>query len=426
MQKKLELSLNAALLDIIHKEIDHQGIISFARYMELALYTNRLGYYSSDLKKFGKQGDFVTAPEISPLFTQCLAKQIQEIINAIKEADILEFGAGSGKMAMDLLTELEKLGCLPRHYYILELSASLKERQKILFEKEIPKLLHRIQWLEHLPSSGFKGAIIANEVIDAMPVHKFNIKFIPDGLPRAQSNGGLSRGRSAALQLDQARGFIPRAKSNQLNEIYVAKKNGEFIWQEDKASTPELKQRINAVADILMNYQAAGYDLPDKYESEINLLLPGWLNALNQCINQAVVILLDYGYPRHEYYHPQRSMGTLMCHYQHRVHSDPLILTGLQDITAHVDFSLLAESAMAAGFTVSGYTDQAHFLFNCGLMDLLNSNNIHTAEKLAVNQQVKLLTLPSEMGELIKVMALNKNIELSPLGFQHNDKRVKL
>jgi len=385
MQKKLELLLNAALIDIICKEIDRYGIISFARYMELALYTPELGYYSSNLEKFGKQGDFVTAPEISPLFTRCLSKQIQQIINAIKEADVLEFGAGSGKMALDLLTELEKLDCLPRHYYILELSASLKERQKNLFKKEIPGLFHRIQWLERLPS-GFKGAIIANEVIDAMPVHKFN----------------------------------------KLNEMYVAKGRGGFIWQEDAPSTPELKQKINAVADMLMNYQAAGYDLSDKYESEINLLLPAWVSTLNQCIDQAIVILLDYGYPQHEYYHPQRSMGTLMCHYQHKAHSDPLILTGLQDITAHVDFSLLAESAIAAGFTVSGYTDQAHFLFNCGLMDLLNSNNTHTAEKFTINQQVKLLTLPSEMGELIKVIALNKNIELNLLGFQNFDKRGKL
>lgn len=387
MQKKLESSLNAQLLDIIYKEIDRHSIISFARYMELALYTPGLGYYSSDLEKFGRQGDFVTAPEISPLFTQCLAKQIQQIINAIKEADVLEFGAGSGKMALDLLIELEKLDCLPRHYYILELSANLKERQRNLFKKEIPSLFHRIQWLEHLPSSGFKGAMIANEVIDAMPVHKFKIKTS--------------------------------------NEIYVAKKKGQLIWQEDTPSTPQLKHRMNAVSDILMNYQAYGYDLPDQYESEINLLLPSWLNALSHSIDQAVVILLDYGYPRHEYYHPQRSMGTLMCHYQHRAHSDPLILTGLQDITAHVDFSLLAESALAAGFTVSGYTDQAHFLFNCGLMDLLK-NNTPTAETLAINQQIKLLTLPSEMGELIKVMALNKNIELSPLGFQQNDKRAKL
>ena len=394
MHKKLGLLLNAHLLDIIHKEINRHGMITFERYMQLALYTPDLGYYTGDLKKFGKEGDFVTAPEISVLFTQCLAKQIQQILNSLEEGDLLEFGAGSGKMAVDLLTELEKLECLPKHYYILELSANLQERQKILFAKKIPHLLNRIQWLNSLPI-GFKGAIVANEVLDAMPVHKFKLRRSAD-------------------------------RFDIFNEIYVTHKNAQLRWQDDSPSSAELTQKITFIADMLNAYQEDGYDLPDEYESEINLILPNWLNALSQSIDQAMVILFDYGYPRHEYYHPQRASGTLMCHYQHRAHTDPLTLTGLQDITAHVDFSALAESAVAAGFSISGYTDQAHFLFNCGLIDLLNSNNAHPAETLAINQQVKLLTLPSEMGELVKVIALNKNIQLTPLGFKHNDKRAKL
>ena len=166
--------------------------------------------------------------------------------------------------------------------------------------------------------------------------------------------------------------------------------------------------------------------LPMDYESEINLLLPAWLKALDQCTHQAVILLLDYGFPRQEYYHPERSMGTLMCHHRHKAHSDPLVLTGLQDITAHVDFSFLADAAFAAGFHVAGYTDQAHFLFNCGLMDRLDSNETYTADTFAINQQIKILTLPSEMGELVKVIALNKNTDGVLLGFKQGDKRIKL
>jgi SAM-dependent MidA family methyltransferase len=385
--------LNAQLLDNIHKEISHKGIISFARYMELALYTPGLGYYSGGLKKFGKEGDFVTAPEISTLFAKCLARQIQQILSLIQNSDVLEFGAGSGKMAADLLIELEKLNCLPKNYYILELSANLKYRQRIFFEQKIPHLLKYIQWLDQLPVNTFRGVIVANEVLDAMPVHKFKLQ-------KADSDC-----------------------FNTLKEVYVTQKNGQFLWHDDDPSTPELKEKIANIANLLLlSCQEKGYNLPEEYISEINLFLPGWLNALNYSIDQAVVILLDYGYPDYEYYHPQRSNGTLTCHYQHRSHSDPLILTGLQDITAHVDFSLLAESAINNGFVISGYTDQAHFLLNCGLIDLLNTYHIPTKQSIAINQEIKLLTSPHEMGELIKVMALSKNIDASLLGFRNSDR----
>ena len=385
--------MNAQLLDNIYKEINHKGMISFARYMELALYTPGLGYYSGNLKKFGKEGDFVTAPEISPLFTKCLARQVQQILSTLNHSDILEFGAGTGKMAADLLTELERLNCLPKNYYIIELSANLKNRQQVFFKEKIPHLLKHIQWLDHLPTNKFRGVVVANEVLDAMPVHRFKLQ-------RTNSSDSF----------------------NILKEMYITQKNKQFLWQDDIPSTPELKEKISQISDLLLlTCQETGYNLPEEYISEINLSLPSWLDTLYDFIDQAVIILLDYGYPKHEYYHPQRSNGTLTCYHQHRSHSDPLILTGLQDITAHVDFSLLAESAINTGFKISGYADQAHFLLNCGLMDLLDKHNITSKQSIIINQQVKLLTSPNEMGELIKVMALTKNSDINLLGFQNFD-----
>lgn len=386
--------MNAQLLDIIHKEINHKGMISFARYMELALYTPDLGYYSGNLKKIGKEGDFITAPEASSLFTQCLAKQVQQILNAINHSDILEFGAGTGKMAVDLLIELEKLNCLPKNYIIMELSADLKYRQYLFFKERIPHLLKYIQWLDQLPANTqFRGMVLANEVLDAMPVHKFKLQ---------KTHSDLSGGFDI------------------LKEMYITHQNKQFLWQEGAPSSLKLEKKISHIANlILLTSQETGYNLPQEYISEINLSLPIWLDSLYNFIDQAVIILLDYGYPDYEYYHPQRSTGTLMCYHQHRSHSNPLILTGLQDLTAHVDFSLLAESAINTGFKISGYTDQAHFLLNCGLMDLLDKHNITSQQSIIINQQVKLLTSPHEMGELIKAIALTKNSDINLLGFQN-------
>jgi SAM-dependent MidA family methyltransferase len=377
------LEHSATLLRVIKEEIAAAGgYISFARFMELALYAPGLGYYSAGNYKFGKQGDFVTAPEISNLFAKCVAKQCQQILTALTSPDILELGAGSGKLAGDLLQELEQLQCLPRHYYILEISADLRAKQNIYLEKQCPQFLSRIIWLDELPCTGFKGVILANEVIDAMPVHCFYLD------------------------------------NNNINEYCVTLKNNNLHWLSTPPTTPALEQQLLAIQKE--------FTLPNHYQSEVNLLAPVWITTLSDILTEGVILLFDYGYNRREYYHPERTTGTLMCFYQHHRHTNPFELVGLQDISAHVDFTTLAESASAANASVSGYTTQAGFLLACGLMDLTQTEKLSAIEQYQQNQAIKLLTLPSQMGELIKVMALSKNIDLPLLGFSLFDRRRDL
>ena len=349
-------------------EIAERGPISFARYMELALYAPGLGYYSSGQQKFGEQGDFVTAPELSPLFSQCVARQCEQVLRDLGRGVILELGAGSGVMAVDLLLALEKMDCLPKNYFILELSAELQSRQRECFELRAPHLLSYVQWLKRLPQESLSGVILANEVMDAMPVHKFLYR---DGL----------------------------------QEHYVNYCDEKFFWHLGGPS-PELAKQVRALS----------VDFPENFESEINMALPSWIASLSDVLQRGLVLLIDYGFPRHEYYHLDRHMGTIMCHYQHRVHSDPLILTGLQDITAHVDFTAVAEAAVENNLEVSGFVHQAAFLLNCGIADLLN--DIDDVDRMSINNQVKYLTLPSEMGELFKVIGLTKDYDQELMGFQ--------
>lgn len=311
------------LITHICQRIALQGRISFADYMQMALYEPGLGYYSAGMQKFGVGGDFITAPEISPLFAQCLAQQIQSVATQLGNSDILEIGAGSGQLAVDLLATLATNNALPAHYYILELSAELRDRQQQKLAALIPQYLDRITWCDHLPTN-LHGVIIANEVIDAMPIRRFCYH------------------------------------DNQLFECYVTCDNQQLN---------EVLAPPGAELTAAFNHLAIETTTQD-YTSEINLLLPGWLASLGDSMISGLVLLIDYGFPCREYYHPDRSMGTLMCHYQHRAHSDPYFWPGLQDITAHVDFTAVAEAAVAAGFTVSGYTTQANFLLNCGLTDL--------------------------------------------------------
>lgn len=362
---------------IIIEEILRHGPMPFARYMQLALYAPGVGYYTSGTQKFGVDGDFVTAPELSPLFSQCIARQCEQVLRPLKQSVILEFGAGSGVMAVDVMLALEAIDCLPENYLILELSAELKERQRTAFSTHAPHLLSRVSWLDRLPDKKIEGVILANEVLDAMPIHKFLVQ-------------------------------------NGLQEYHVDYQGEKYTWKMQAASSV-LKKSINAL-DI---------DFSDGYESEINLALPGWLASLSDVLECGLVLLLDYGFPRHEYYHSDRHMGTIMCHHQHRSHSDPLVLTGQQDITAHVDFTAVAEAAVDHGFDVSGYTNQAAFLMGCGITDLLDNISDDVARFNAANQ-VKQLTLPSEMGELFKVIALTKNYDDDLLGFQLLDMLERL
>ncbi|HSW93639.1 MAG TPA: SAM-dependent methyltransferase [Gammaproteobacteria bacterium] len=356
------------------------GLIDFARFMELALYAPGLGYYTSGTHKLGRAGDFVTAPELSPLFAACMAKQFQEIFKIIDQKNILEFGAGSGIFARDVLFELEKLNGLPEHYYILEVSADLRERQLLRFKTECPQFLSRIVWLDALPKS-FNGIMFANEVLDAMPVHRFEWH------------------------------------QGEITECFVGFEQNQFVFRSGPSSDA-LKKRVLAISE--------NTTWPDFYSSEISLIHPAWIKSLADCLEQGVILLVDYGYGRREYYHPERQQGTLTCFYQHHRHADPLILPGLQDITAHVDFTTIADSADEAGLSVSGFTTQAAFLLACGMLDIAQKNPLNAVDRYKQNQIIKTLTLPSEMGEVVKVMALSRKMEMEWAGFLLKDRRPDL
>ncbi|HEB93611.1 MAG TPA: SAM-dependent methyltransferase [Gammaproteobacteria bacterium] len=368
-----------ALIRLIVDEIAGAGgQISFARYMALALFAPGLGYYSAGSQKFGASGDFVTAPEISPLFSRCLARQTTEVLENLGGGDVLEVGGGSGIMAADLLAELALLGRLPERYFLLELSADLRQRQHETLAQKVPHLLARVQWLDSLPDGGFRGVVLANELLDALPVHLFQV---------------------------EADGFTERC---------VTWRDGRFQW---------CSAGIGDVA-LAQGLAMRGEGLPEGYVSELNLAAGGWIGSVATLLQAGVVLLIDYGFPRHEYYHPQRDRGTLMCHYRHRVHDDPFVYPGLQDITAHVDFTAIAECAVDSGLDVLGYNTQGLFLLANGITELAQSDD--EREQLRLAQQVRTLTLPGDMGELFKVMALGRNYDVPLRGFMLQDLRGKL
>jgi SAM-dependent MidA family methyltransferase len=369
---------------IRHKMDRNGGSISFARFMEWVLYAPGLGYYNAGVRKFGAAGDFVTAPELSSLFSRCVARQCQEILEDLKGAHILELGAGSGMMAADMLLELKALNSLPNHYQILEVSATLRRLQQETLAARVPDLLERVQWLEALPDPGFRGVILGNEILDAMPVERFRIT---------------------------GEGPLP---------MHVAWQEGGFIWREGEPSRA-LKAFIDAVQEEL------GFVLPLGYESEYSPLLKPWLRTLAELLEAGALLLIDYGYPRREYYHPERVTGTLLCHYRHRAHANPLILPGLQDITASVDFTAVADGASAAGLQVAGYTEQGYFLLSCGIGELLAEVNPEDALRyLELARQVKLLTLPGEMGGRFKAIAFTRELDIPLRGFTLFDQRGRL
>ena len=380
---------SARVAALIHGEMAAcGGQISFARYMELALHAPGLGYYSAGAHKFGAAGDFVTAPELSALFSRCLARQCQQVLRVLDKANIIEVGGGSGRMACDVLSELEVLNCLPERYFILELSADLRARQRATLEQHIPHLLGRIEWLEGLPPPGFRGVILANELLDAMPVHLFRIA--DQGVPQ---------------------------------EVFVASQNGRWEWRMGPLSHEGLAVRVEAIHNELGQQ---GLTLEAGYQSEINLAAEAWLTSMGEVLEAGLLLIIDYGFPRREYYHPSRGSGTLMCHYRHRAHADPLLFPGLQDITAHVDFTALAEAGSHAGLAVRGYTTQASFLIACGLAGMAGAPD-DTSRHLALAQQINKLTAPSEMGELFKVMGFTKGLDDIPLlGFGLHDQRGRL
>jgi len=351
------------------------GWISFARYMELALYAPGLGYYAAGATKLGPAGDFTTAPERSGLFGRTIARQVAQVL-AETGGDVLEVGAGSGKLACDLLSELAKLDALPEHYCILELSGELQARQRDRLAAQAPQWLERVQWLERLPQT-FTGVVLGNEVLDAMPVH----------LVTRQQGTLLERG--------------------------VSNDDAQFTWQDRPLDTGALLQAATAL------------DLPAGYLTEINLAAPAFIASLAECMTRGMILMIDYGFPRAEYYHPQRSQGTLMCHYRHHAHGDPFFWPGLQDITAHVDFSAISNST--PDLQLLGYTSQVNFLINCGITDLLAQTSPEdVARYLPLANQAQFLLSPAEMGELFKVIALGKGVEMPLLGFVRGDQRHRL
>jgi SAM-dependent MidA family methyltransferase len=366
------MSLHEHIASIIAQT--ENGCIPFSEFMHLALYTPELGYYCRAQSPIGKEGDFVTAPEISPLFSHCLARQLQDILSHLNDGNILEFGAGLGTLACEILLYLEKQNALPHHYFILELSAPLKEAQRLQLQQRCPHLLSRVIWLSELPTQ-FKGIVIANEVLDAMPAE------------------------------------ILRLYDTHYEQAFVTYNAPHFNWHYQKIEAVSLQEQARKIAASLPTEV-----LSNGYITEVNTYIKPWINSLSECIQTGVIFIIDYGFLSEQYYHPDRKEGTLMCHYRHQSHSNPLIQVGEQDITAHVDFSAVIDAAIEAGLEALGYAPQAHFLLSLGLLEL--ASHAHDAvEQYQLAQQIKTLTLPSEMGELFKVLALAKNYEAPLRGF---------
>ncbi|MEM8845297.1 MAG: SAM-dependent methyltransferase [Pseudomonadota bacterium] len=356
-----------------------QKPITFADYMRLCLYTEGLGYYESGRAIFGEQGDFVTSPEEGNFFARAFAAHIKALQQELGELSIIELGAGSGRFAIDLSKALQESNCKPTKYYILETSKALQRRQQNLIQNELANLEIEITWIESLHEPIDIGVVIANEVLDALPVNLFSIQ------------------------------------NEQITERYVAlNENQEFIF---------IEQHINEKLEKIVRERFPQERIEEKeviYKTEANLHLDAFIGQIATLVTKGVFFYIDYGYPRSEYYHAQRSMGTLICHYQHTAHDNPFTWPGLQDITASVDFTALAEAALKANLYINSYSTQAHFLMandafkNLDIIDLNDS------------REIKTLLMPGEMGERFQVMTLSKNIELEATRFTMRDLRHRL
>lgn len=353
------------------------GWLPFAEFMDMTLHLPRLGYYAGGSFKFGAAGDFVTAPELTPLFGQALARQMEQVLVAVSPATalVMEVGAGSGQLAADILLALEALGSLPDRYEILELSGELRARQQQTIAAAAPHLLPRVVWLNELPDR-FTGCVVANELLDALPTHA--VAWRETGL--------MERG-------------------------VIRTESGSFAWAERPAAS--------ALATAM-----AALPVEAPYQSEIGLAARSWVAEWGHHLERGILLLIDYGLPRHELYHPQRSGGTLRCHYRQCAHGDPFWWPGLSDITSHIDFTAMAEAAFEAGLDVLGYTSQANFLINCGIGELLVERQRAGGEQaLRASGAARVLLAPAEMGELFKVIAFGRGGDLPLLGFSRGDRR---
>ena len=349
------------------------GWIPFSRFMELALYMPGFGYYAAGSRKIGAEGDFVTAPELTPMFARCLAMQVRQVLDRLG-GEILELGPGSGVLAADLFEELKTQGAAPARYRLLEVSPELRERQRDLIARRHPGDIDRFEWVDRLPER-IEGMVIANEVLDVLPCS-----------------------------------LVYRAGGAILERGVVLTEAG-FGWEDMPIPEGELKRRAHAVIP------AGDYE----YLTEVNLSAEALVRTVAAALarGRGLALFIDYGYAQGEYYHPQRSMGTLRCHYRHRVHNDPFFLPGLQDITAHVDFTAMARAAQSAGAEVMGYTTQAYFLISCGLAVMVSGGDPSmTLSRLKVTSAVSRLISPSEMGELFKVLGIGCGVDWPLQGFQ--------
>lgn len=351
------------------------GTIPFITFMEQALYAPDVGYYTGSHPVLGEKGDFTTASELSPLYAQCFARQAQPLLQTLSEPTILELGPGSGAFAAHMLLALQALDALPEQYLLLEISPSLQRQQQHTLQTLCSELIERVEWVEDFPTTSFSGVILGHEILDALPVHVFT------------------------------------HKNNQYYERGVAWNGEQFIGKNLPIDNAPLGKAIDTIAPLI--------GTTEPYTSEINLNSGTLLQQCHDVLKEGMIVLVDYGFPAKEYYHPQRNEGTLMCHYAHHSHSDPLILCGIQDITAHVDFTALAKIGTSLGLTLAGYTNQSHFLMDCGLLTLAESLNENTQQKIQTAQAFKKLLMPQEMGELFKVMAFTKNYDRDVIGFSH-------
>ena len=374
------LAHSARVVERVQTEIEGRGgVLPFDRYMDLVLYEPGLGYYASGTRKFGRQGDFVTAPELGSLYGRCVARQVAQILAQLDGGSLLEFGAGSGVLAATVLTELAERDSLPAEYLIVEVSPALRAQQQQTLAGQIEQNLVKVRWLDSLPESGFRGVILANEVLDAMSIIRFRVGV----------EGHMTAG--------------------------VVRNNGQldWAWQRDTAQDgciDRLVQQYGLVAD---------------YTSEVNPRAAAWMNTVGRLLDAGLILVMDYGYPGAEYYHYERSDGTLMCHYQHRAHMDPFLYPGLQDLTTHVDFSAVASAGQAAGLDIAGFTSQEAFLLSTGVLELVGDASSDSVDPKLV-AELKQLTLASEMGESFKVLAMVKHIGTPLLGFSLRDRQVTL
>lgn len=382
-----DLALNSShrLRRLILEEITAAGAISFERYMEQALYARGLGYYRAGAARFGAGGDFSTAPQMSPLFGQTLARQIAEILGHMGGGEVIELGPGTGHLAADALAELDRLGCLPERWRMLEVSGALRaEQERNLASCCGERLLKRVDWLEELPAAYGNSVWIANEVLDALPVRRF------------------------------------MRTSTGVYELGVRGDGERFVSAQMEADA-ELREAVNAI-------ESRVGVLPQGYVSEVCTRLPGFIRGITDSLQCGVMLWIDYGYSRREFYLPERSSGTLICNYRHRAHDDPFIYPGLQDITAFVDFTALADALLSSGLELLGFAAQGPFLLGAGLPELVQQD-IQSADerrRLTASQAVQRLTHPGDMGEKFKVMAAGRGYSGPLSGCRTADRRASL